>query len=135
MPAYLVETKTERILIDTGLNPAETADPAAYYGQPDIFAVSVLEQEQSVADQLDLSTLTKVVLTHLHWDHVGGLQLIPSSVPMSPTSPPAWTTTGFRSSPTTTISSDAPQSVYVRCVTLAATSSPATILTFWRPGP
>jgi N-acyl homoserine lactone hydrolase len=82
VPAYLVETKTERILIDTGLNPAATADPAAYYGRPDIFAVSVLEQEQSVAEQLDLSTLTKVVLTHLHWDHVGGLQLIPSSVPI-----------------------------------------------------
>lgn len=82
VPAYVVETATERILIDTGLNPAAIADPASYYDRPDIFAVSALEQEQSVAEQLDVSTLTKVVLTHLHWDHVGGLALIPASVPV-----------------------------------------------------
>jgi len=80
--AYVIETETERILIDTGLNPAAIADPAAYYDRPDVFAVSTPEQEQSVADQLDVGTLTKVVLTHLHWDHVGGLRLIPTSVPV-----------------------------------------------------
>ncbi len=82
VPAYVVETATERILIDTGLNPAAIDDPGAYYDRPDIFAVSALEQEQSVAEQLDVGTLTKVVLTHLHWDHVGGLALIPASVPV-----------------------------------------------------
>lgn len=82
VPAYLIETETERILIDTGLNPAAIADPAAYYDRPDIFTVVGLEQEQSVAEQVDLGTLTKVVLTHLHWDHVGGLPLIPASVPV-----------------------------------------------------
>ena len=82
VPAYLVETASERILIDTGLNPAAIADPAAYYERPDVFSVFALEQEQSVAEQLDVGTLTKVVLTHLHWDHVGGLQLIPASVPV-----------------------------------------------------
>ncbi|MBS1878591.1 MAG: N-acyl homoserine lactonase family protein [Actinobacteria bacterium] len=82
VPAYLVETASERILVDTGLNPAAIADPAAYYERPDIFAVTSLEQEASIADQLDLATLTKVVLTHLHWDHVGGLGLVPASVPL-----------------------------------------------------
>lgn len=82
VPAYLVETATERILIDTGLNPAAIADPAGHYGRPDIFKVISREQQGSVADQLDVGTLTKVVLTHLHWDHVGGLQLIPPSVPI-----------------------------------------------------
>jgi N-acyl homoserine lactone hydrolase len=80
IPAYLIETPTERILIDTGLNPAAVEDPAGYYERPDIFAVSTLEQEQSIAEQLDVSTLTMVVLTHLHWDHAGGLGLIPTSV-------------------------------------------------------
>ena len=82
IPAYLVETESERILIDSGLNPAAIADPAAYYERPDIFAVTSLEQEQSVAEQVDVSSLTKLVLTHLHWDHVGGLGLIPASVPI-----------------------------------------------------
>lgn len=82
VPAYVIETDTERILVDTGLNPEAIADPAAYYERPDVFAVSTLEQEQSVAEQIDVSTLTKLVLTHLHWDHVGGLSLIPASVPV-----------------------------------------------------
>ena len=41
-----------------------------------------LEQDQSIADQVDLTTITKVVLTHLHWDHAGGLPLIPEAVPV-----------------------------------------------------
>jgi N-acyl homoserine lactone hydrolase len=82
IPAYLVETETERILIDTGLNPAAVEDPVTYYERPDVFAVSTLEQEQSVAEQVDVRTLTRVVLTHLHWDHVGGLGLIPRTVPV-----------------------------------------------------
>ncbi len=82
VPAYVIETETERILIDTGLDPAAIADPASYYERPDIFAVFTLEQEQSVVEQIDVRTLTKVVLTHLHWDHVGALGLIPTSVPV-----------------------------------------------------
>ncbi|MHB8243296.1 MAG: N-acyl homoserine lactonase family protein [Solirubrobacteraceae bacterium] len=80
--AYVIETENERILIDTGLNPAAIADPATYYERPEIFAMFKLEQEHSVAEQLDVHTLSKVVVTHLHWDHVGGLQTIPESVPM-----------------------------------------------------
>jgi N-acyl homoserine lactone hydrolase len=82
VPAYLLETATERILVDTGLNPAAIADPAAYYDRPEVFAPFALEQEHSVAELLDVGTLTKVVLTHLHWDHVGGLHLIPACVPV-----------------------------------------------------
>ena len=82
VPAYVLETATERILIDTGLNPAAVADPIAHYNRPDTFAVFGIEQEQSIAEQIDVSTLTKVVLTHLHFDHAGALKLIPSSVPV-----------------------------------------------------
>ena len=81
VPVYLIETATERILIDTGLNPDAIADPGKHYDRPDIFAVFTLEQRESVAEQLDVDTLTKLVITHLHWDHIGGLQLIPASVP------------------------------------------------------
>jgi glyoxylase-like metal-dependent hydrolase (beta-lactamase superfamily II) len=82
VPAYVIETDTERILIDTGLDPAAIADPGSHYERPDIFAVFTLEQERSIAEQIDLHLLTKVVLTHLHWDHVGALRLIPTSVPV-----------------------------------------------------
>jgi|SRR5271165_4013869 len=82
IPAYLIETDTERILLDTGLNPAAIADPASHYGRPDVFARTSLEQAQNVAEQVDVGSLTMVVLTHLHWDHVGGLRLIPTSVPI-----------------------------------------------------
>jgi N-acyl homoserine lactone hydrolase len=72
VPAYLIETAEERILVDTGLHP----DAADEHG------VFRFEQEASVADQVDLSTVTTVVLTHLHFDHAGGLRLLPAGVPV-----------------------------------------------------
>jgi len=82
VPAYLVETATERILVDTGLHPAAVADPAGFYGGSEAVALFGLEQELSVADQVDLTAITKVVLTHLHFDHAGALALVPANVPV-----------------------------------------------------
>jgi len=82
VPAYVVETATERILVDTGLHPAAVADPAGFYGSPPGLALFGFEQELSIADQVDLTTITKVVLTHLHFDHAGALALVPAAVPV-----------------------------------------------------
>lgn len=82
IPAYVIETADERILVDTGLHPEAVADKAAHYGSADALAPFELEQERSVAEQLDLGTLTKVVLTHLHFDHAGALDLLPAKVPV-----------------------------------------------------
>jgi len=82
VPAYLIETDEERILVDTGLHPAAVKDAARHYGQPDALGMFGLEQDASVDEQVDLSTITKVVLTHLHFDHAGGLALLPPSVPI-----------------------------------------------------
>ena len=82
VPAYLIETEIERILIDTGLHPASIADPDAFYGRPSAFGPFEAEQEESIADQIDLTTVTKVVLTHLHWDHAGALALVPEATPV-----------------------------------------------------
>jgi glyoxylase-like metal-dependent hydrolase (beta-lactamase superfamily II) len=81
IPAYLIETENERILVDTGLHPGSVADRESHYG-PGPISFFELEQERSVADQVDLDTLTRVVLTHLHFDHAGGLALLPASLPV-----------------------------------------------------
>ena len=82
VPAYVIETAEERVLVDAGLHPAAVEDAARHYGQPDALALFELEQEASVAEQIDLAAITKVVLTHLHFDHAGGLALLPPSVPV-----------------------------------------------------
>jgi N-acyl homoserine lactone hydrolase len=82
IPAYVIETAEERILVDTGLHPAAVDDPARHYGRPDALGLFELELGESVGEQIDLATITKVVLTHLHFDHAGGLALLPSSVPI-----------------------------------------------------
>ncbi len=82
VPAYVIETAEERILVDTGLHPAAVKDAPRHYSQPDALALFQLELEENVAEQVDLTTITKVVLTHLHFDHAGGLALLPASVPV-----------------------------------------------------
>jgi N-acyl homoserine lactone hydrolase len=81
VPAYLIETDDERILIDTGLNPAAVADPQTHYGRPEA-GLFQFELDADIAAQVELDTITRVVLTHLHFDHAGGLSLLPPSVPI-----------------------------------------------------
>jgi glyoxylase-like metal-dependent hydrolase (beta-lactamase superfamily II) len=82
VPAYLIETAEERILVDTGLHPAAAEDPVRHYGGSDAVATFGLGLDASIAEQVDLTTVTRVVLTHLHFDHAGALALLPSSVPI-----------------------------------------------------
>jgi N-acyl homoserine lactone hydrolase len=82
VPAYLVETDRERILVDTGLHPDAVRGRERRYGSADALGPVALEQERSVAEQLELATITRVVLTHLHYDHAGGLDLLPAAVPV-----------------------------------------------------
>lgn len=82
VPAYLIEVGDERILVDTGLHPGACADASAFYGQPEAMGLFSLEIDQPVHEQVDLDTVTMVVLTHLHWDHAGGLPFVPPSIPL-----------------------------------------------------
>lgn len=81
VPAYLVETDSERILIDTGLHPGACTD-ADFYDRPEVMGLFSFELEEPVSEQVDVATIDRIVLTHLHWDHVGGLSLLPASIPV-----------------------------------------------------
>jgi glyoxylase-like metal-dependent hydrolase (beta-lactamase superfamily II) len=82
VPAYVVETDTERILIDTGLHPGACADAPTFYEGSTTMSLFTLEIDQPVDEQVDPATITRIVLTHLHYDHAGGLSLLPSSIPI-----------------------------------------------------
>jgi N-acyl homoserine lactone hydrolase len=82
VPIYLVEVGEERILVDTGLHPDAAADAASHYDGAESVALFRLEQEVSLTSQVDLTGLTMVVLTHLHFDHAGGLELLPEDLPI-----------------------------------------------------
>src|SRR5580692_6622434 len=71
VPVYLIEVGEERILVDTGLNPDAAADAASHYEGADSIAFFQLEQEVPLERQVDLGSLTKLVITHLHFDHAG----------------------------------------------------------------
>jgi glyoxylase-like metal-dependent hydrolase (beta-lactamase superfamily II) len=82
IPAYLIEVGEERILVDTGLHPGAAEDAAAHYEGAENMRNFRLEQDARLDAQVDLGALTKVVLTHLHFDHAGGLDLLPPTVPV-----------------------------------------------------
>ena len=82
VPAYLIETDAQRIVVDTGLHPAAVAGKSAFYGQSAAMEYFELEQTKSIADQIDVHSVSKIILTHLHFDHAGGLSLFPDSVPV-----------------------------------------------------
>jgi N-acyl homoserine lactone hydrolase len=69
-------------LVDTGLHPAAAADATAHYEGAENMRNFRLDQEMGLAQQVDLGALTGVVMTHLHFDHAGGLDLLPGSVPV-----------------------------------------------------
>jgi glyoxylase-like metal-dependent hydrolase (beta-lactamase superfamily II) len=82
VPVYLIEEGEERILVDTGLDPDAVADAASHYEGAESLGFFRLEQKVPVESQIDLASLTKVVITHLHFDHAGGLALLPESLPI-----------------------------------------------------
>jgi glyoxylase-like metal-dependent hydrolase (beta-lactamase superfamily II) len=82
IPAYLIEVGEERILVDTGLHPGAAADAAGHYAGAESMAAFSLELDAGIDRQVDLTSLTRVVLTHLHFDHAGGLELLPPGLPV-----------------------------------------------------
>ena len=81
-PAFLIEHERGLVLMDTGLVPAVADDARAVYGDmADELKVS-LTREQCVDRQIEAlgfrtTDVTHVIMSHLHWDHTGGMYLFP----------------------------------------------------------
>lgn len=79
--ALLVEHPKGRLIFDAGFGPH--VDEHFRIGTPLLMRLgSKYERQTTVADELRKagiapSTLTAVVLTHAHWDHVSGLEALP----------------------------------------------------------
>lgn len=67
------------ILIDTGLNPDGLTDPERAWGPRAKLIQPELTQADDIRERLkelnlNVADIKTVILTHLHWDHTGGLR-------------------------------------------------------------
>lgn len=83
-PAFLVEHSEGLVLFDTGLSSAAAGDPAAVYGASATSSHMEFSREQRLDRQLsdigfDPADVEHVVISHLHFDHTGGMGLFPDA--------------------------------------------------------
>lgn len=81
-PAFLIEHDEGLMLFDTSLATAGAGDPAAAYGElAAAFAIEFPEQyrldRQIEALGYKTTDVRRIVLSHMHFDHTGGLDLFP----------------------------------------------------------
>lgn len=83
IPCFLIEHERGLMMVDTGLDPAAIDDPLGTYGDHvGQFVSGHLRAEHSIELQLSklgytLSDIDIAVVTHLHFDHAGGMPLFP----------------------------------------------------------
>lgn len=81
-PCFLIEHDRGLVLMDTGLVPAAADDMHGVYGAMGEELRVTLTPEQTVDRQLAAigfkpSDVKHVIMSHLHWDHTGGMYLFP----------------------------------------------------------
>jgi len=82
--AYLIEHEKGLVLFDTHLDPNAVDDPAGTYGPiAEAFGLQFKPEEaidaQVRAAGFEPSDVTHVVLSHVHFDHTGGLSRFPDA--------------------------------------------------------
>jgi N-acyl homoserine lactone hydrolase len=84
VPSYLIEHPGGMVLFDSGMHPAVQNDPAGRLG----LAASIFEVEFQPGEEIrgrlesigvDPARIAFLVSSHLHFDHVGGNELIPNA--------------------------------------------------------
>ena len=83
IPSFLVEHDDGLLLLDAGLDPRGADDPEATFGE--VGRQITYAPEQRVDRQVEAlgfatSDVTHVVVSHVHFDHTGGLRLFPDAV-------------------------------------------------------
>lgn len=76
--AFLIEGGPEPILVDTGMRSPERAQQIHRLGPHSISAEQSLESQLALHG-LELGDIHTTILTHLHYDHSGGVELLPNS--------------------------------------------------------
>jgi glyoxylase-like metal-dependent hydrolase (beta-lactamase superfamily II) len=87
VPAFLIEHPQGSVLFDTGMHPDVQRDAHARLGfVADLFHAEFAPGEeigaQLAARGIDASRVAHVVLSHLHFDHAGGLATLPNARPI-----------------------------------------------------
>jgi glyoxylase-like metal-dependent hydrolase (beta-lactamase superfamily II) len=82
VPTFLIEHDDGLVLVDTGLAPEAARDPIATYGE--VGSQVSCTTDLTVDSRLHplgfaASDVSHVIVTHVHFDHTGGLRLFPDA--------------------------------------------------------
>ena len=82
---YLIEHPQGRVLFDTGAQPSLASDPRSRLGdEDDNWEILMTENDGVVPKLAELGVraedIDHVVLSHLHYDHCGGIEFLPNAV-------------------------------------------------------
>lgn len=76
--AWLIKTPTEKILVDTGMPDTQTAHHKHYHNSYQLPGERI--DQALLINKVKPEDITKVIYTHLHWDHCQNGSLLPKAM-------------------------------------------------------